>query len=192
LFIFDNRIEIHSPGILPDGVTEESIKRGISVPRNKLLFENAKDILPYTGIGSGIMRAMQNYDKILFKNDFEREEFITTIVRDEISENEGINLNFEGVNGENKGVNTENEGINSGFEGINASIEGINEGINLDLEKILNYLKNNPLAKHTAIKRIINKSDATIERYLKILKDNNLIEYVGAKKTGGYKIKEIT
>ncbi len=62
LFIFDNRIEIHSPGILPDGVTEESIKQGISVPRNKLLFENAKDILPYTGIGSGIMRAMHSYD----------------------------------------------------------------------------------------------------------------------------------
>jgi len=171
LFIFDNRIEIHSPGILPDGVTEESIKLGISVPRNKLLFENAKDILPYTGIGSGIMRAMQNYDKILFKNDFAREEFITTIVRDNISGNEGINA--------------ENEGINPHFEGINTE----NEGINLDLEKILSFLKSNPLAKHVDIKQVINRSDATIERYLKILKDNNLIEYVGAKKTGGYKIK---
>jgi predicted HTH transcriptional regulator len=33
------------------------------------------------------------------------------------------------------------------------------------------------------------KSDlnAAVERYLKILKDNNLVEYTGAKKTGGYK-----
>jgi predicted HTH transcriptional regulator len=98
LFIFDNRIEIHSPGILPDGVTEESIKKGISVPRNKLLFENAKDILPYTGIGSGIMRAMQSYDKISFKNDFVREEFITTLKRDEIPEELIVDTANFGVN----------------------------------------------------------------------------------------------
>jgi hypothetical protein len=64
----------------------------------KLLFENAKDILPYMGIGSGIMRAMQNYDKIVFKNDFVREEFITTIVRDEIPEDMIIHVGNEGVN----------------------------------------------------------------------------------------------
>jgi predicted transcriptional regulator len=45
------------------------------------------------------------------------------------------------------------------------------------------------MSKHTDIKHIINRSDATVERYLKILKDKNVIEYVGAKKTGGYKIK---
>jgi ATP-dependent DNA helicase RecG len=59
----------------------------------------------------------------------------------------------------------------------------------LDLEKILSYLKNNPMTKHADIKQIINRSDATVERYLKILKDNRMIEYIGAKKTGGYKIK---
>jgi ATP-dependent DNA helicase RecG len=44
------------------------------------------------------------------------------------------------------------------------------------------------MSKHTDIQKHINKSDATVERYLKILKDNNLIEYAGAKKSGGYKI----
>jgi ATP-dependent DNA helicase RecG len=214
---------------LPDGVTEESIKQGISVPRNKLLFENAKDILPYTGIGSGIMRAMQSYDKISFKNDFVREEFITTLKRDEIpdemvvdtanfgvnentpkkytedfgvnervnNEDGGINLINERVKPENKGINVGfeeinkgNEAINKGDDGIKLAFEGINEGINLDLGKILSYLKNNPLSKHSDIKQIIVRSDATVERYLKILKDNGIIEYVGAKKTGGYRIKQ--
>ena len=86
LFIFDNRIELHSPGILPDSVTEENIKEGISVPRNKLLFENAKFLLPYTGIGSGIMRVLQNYDKISFKNNLVTEEFVITMLREEILE----------------------------------------------------------------------------------------------------------
>ena len=40
VFIFDNRIEIHSPGLLPEGVSMESIKHGASVPRNKLLFNH--------------------------------------------------------------------------------------------------------------------------------------------------------
>ena len=86
LFIFDNRIEIISPGILPDSVTEESIKRGISKPRNQHLFENAKYLLPYTGIGSGILRAMKSYEHITFRNDYIREEFIITAVRPDIPE----------------------------------------------------------------------------------------------------------
>jgi predicted HTH transcriptional regulator len=211
LFIFDDRIEIHSPGILPDGVTEESIKRGISVPRNKLLFENAKDILPYTGIGSGIMRAMQNYDKILFNNDFVREEFITTIVRDDIPDemivhggNEGANTGNEGINCENEGVNIEDERINDVNEGVpprsedvnevnegaNLNIEGVKGKVERELESIYSYIKNNPLVKIGAIEQFSGKSNATVERYIKILKDNDLIEFVGAGKTGGYKTKQ--
>ena len=41
VFIFDNRIEIHSPGLLPEGVSTESIKYGVSVPRNKLFLFSA-------------------------------------------------------------------------------------------------------------------------------------------------------
>jgi hypothetical protein len=57
------------------------------------------------------MRAMQNYDKIQFKNNFEREEFITTIIRDDIPENEGVKLDFEGINTENEGINIDLEKI---------------------------------------------------------------------------------
>ncbi|KAA6329875.1 hypothetical protein EZS27_021354 [termite gut metagenome] len=84
LFIFDNRIEICSPGILPDSVTEDSIKEGISKPRNQLLFDNAKYLLPYTGIGSGIIRAMKSYNHITFENSYAKEEFVVTVHRQEI------------------------------------------------------------------------------------------------------------
>jgi Mn-dependent DtxR family transcriptional regulator len=40
------------------------------------------------------------------------------------------------------------------------------------------------IEKHT------KKSNATVERYLKLLRDNKLIEYVGSRKFGGYKILE--
>ena len=44
------------------------------------------------------------------------------------------------------------------------------------------------MIKTSEIEVFINKSNATTERYLKILRENNYIEYVGASKTGGYKI----
>ena len=38
IFIFDNRVEIHSPGALPNGLTIDDIKAGTSMPRNMFLF----------------------------------------------------------------------------------------------------------------------------------------------------------
>ena len=87
VFIFDDRIEIHSPGVLPHSVTEQSIKKGISQPRNELLFNNAKHILPYTGVGSGILRAIKSYDHITFDNNHITGEFVTTIRRPEVEGN---------------------------------------------------------------------------------------------------------
>jgi len=81
LFIFDDRIEIISPGNLPDGLTEEQVKSGVSFPRNELLFSNAIYLLPYTGAGSGIRRALSLYPSLLLKNDELRNEFIITIPR---------------------------------------------------------------------------------------------------------------
>ena len=81
VFIFDNRIEIHSPGLLPEGVSMESIKHGASVPRNKLLFNHGINLLPYTGAGSGITRALKFTPDIKFENDETLNEFIVTVER---------------------------------------------------------------------------------------------------------------
>ena len=81
VFIFDNRIEIHSPGLLPEGVSMESIKHGASVPRNKLLFNHGINLLPYTGAGSGITRALKFTPDIKFVNDETLNEFVVTMER---------------------------------------------------------------------------------------------------------------
>ena len=87
VFIFDNRIEIHSPGLLPEGVSMESIKHGASVPRNKLLFNHGINLLPYTGAGSGITRALKFTPDIKFENDETLNEFIVTVERRNAGEN---------------------------------------------------------------------------------------------------------
>ena len=81
VFIFDNRIEIHSPGLLPEGVNLESIMHGASVPRNKLLFNHGINLLPYTGAGSGITRALKFTPDIKFVNDETLNEFVVTVER---------------------------------------------------------------------------------------------------------------
>ena len=86
VFIFDNRIEIHSPGLLPEGVSMESIKHGASVPRNKLLFNHGINLLPYTGAGSGITRALKFTPDIKFVNDETLNEFIVTVERRDVGE----------------------------------------------------------------------------------------------------------
>lgn len=80
-FIFDNRIEIHSPGLLPEGVSMESIKHGASVPRNKLLFNHGINLLPYTGAGSDITRALKFTPDIRFVNDETLNELVVTVER---------------------------------------------------------------------------------------------------------------
>ena len=81
VFIFDNRIEIVSPGKLPNTLTIENIKAGTSIPRNPIIFSNVRYILPFVGVGSGIPRAYENYPDLELINDTERELFISIINR---------------------------------------------------------------------------------------------------------------
>ncbi|WP_194768802.1 RNA-binding domain-containing protein [Tamlana sp. I1] len=83
VFIFDNRIEIISPGKLPNTLTIDNIKIGTSIPRNPILFTNARYILPFVGVGSGIPRAIENSPDLELINDVDREVFISIIKRTE-------------------------------------------------------------------------------------------------------------
>ena len=83
IFIFDNRVEIHSPGALPNGLTIDDIKAGTSMPRNTFLFNNAIYLLPYTGVGSGITRALDEDINVTFMNNDKAQEFVITVWREE-------------------------------------------------------------------------------------------------------------
>ncbi len=109
VFIFDNRIEIHSPGLLPEGVNTESIKNGVSMPRNKLLFNHGIHLLPYTGAGSGITRAMRFTPGIKFINDETLNEFVVRIERENVNENDRDNDRDDRDNLLNINKNVNNE-----------------------------------------------------------------------------------
>ena len=110
--------------------------------------------MPYRGLGSGIIRALQEEPNIKFINEPVGMQFISVINR----------IADEGVNED----------------------EGINEGINELESLILTFLEKRPGAKGYEIAEYIQKGAATTERYLRSLKDKELIEYKGSRKTGGY------
>ena len=82
IMIFSDRIEIISPGTLPNSLSVESmLSGGISIPRNPVLQSLAQYVLPYKGLGTGIPRAISKYKHITFINDERRECFIAIIRR---------------------------------------------------------------------------------------------------------------
>lgn len=79
VFLFEDRIEIRSPGKLPNSLTVEQIRRGLRRSRNVLLASFAPDLLNYRGIGSGVLRALKSWPSISWFNDTDGEEVVATI-----------------------------------------------------------------------------------------------------------------
>ncbi len=93
LFIFDNRIEIISPGHLPNNLTVEKIQTGNSNIRNPILISYvAKGLLPYHGLGSGIKRALAAWPQIDFADDRDGCLFTATVHRKPVTELKLVNI----------------------------------------------------------------------------------------------------
>ncbi len=72
IFVFDNRVEIISPGTLPNTLTTDSIKLGVKMPRNPVILSYVESFpeIPYRGIGSGIPRIIESCRSAGVKVDF--------------------------------------------------------------------------------------------------------------------------
>lgn len=82
LYLFPNRIEIKSPGRLPNSLTVGDIRQGIQRRDSNILITSyANDLLPYRGIGSGILNSLKVYPSIDFENDVAGDFFKVTIHR---------------------------------------------------------------------------------------------------------------
>lgn len=61
--IFDDRIEITNPGLLPFGITIEHIKEGISKIRNRVIARVFRELKMIEEFGSGIQRIIRECEK---------------------------------------------------------------------------------------------------------------------------------
>lgn len=81
ILMFIDRVEIISPGHLPNHLTIEQIRFGLSNMRNPIIASHATRQMPYRGLGSGIPRALENYAAIQLIDDRAGNQFKVIIQR---------------------------------------------------------------------------------------------------------------
>lgn len=206
IFIFDNRVEIISPGALAGGLTIEDICNGKTFQRNPFMAVFATNALRYRGIGSGVVRILQENKDVRFENDDSGKEFKVIIRRDysgvsELPEVIAEQYNDCTINGgyftinctKNEGDCTQNEGNCTKSEGnctVNCTINGESHTVIMPMktkEVLWLIAKNNNIT----IKEMTEKLGCairTIKYHINFLVANGLIVRRGGNRGGHWEI----
>lgn len=165
LFIFDNRIEIISPGHLPNNLTVEKIRAGNSNIRNPILVSYvAKGLLPYHGLGSGIKRALDRWPQIDFIDDREGCLFTVTVHRKPLEI-----LDLVGRTSKTPVKTTVKTPVKTP-------------------DLILQLFKENPNMTLAEVAETIEKSPSAVERASSKLVKSGRLRYIGPKKGGHWEV----
>lgn len=164
LFIFDDRIEIISPGHLPNNLTVERIRSGISNIRNPILVSYAaKGLLPYRGLGSGIKRALAEWPEISFTDDRDGSMFIATVRR--------------------KGL----DDMESAEKGSQKSSQ---KGSQKSSQKIIELMRNDPKITVANLALHIGITERAIKKQIGKLKAQGRIRRIGPDKGGSWRVED--
>ncbi|WP_292492038.1 RNA-binding domain-containing protein [Methanoculleus sp. 10] len=165
LFIFDNRIEIISPGHLPNNLTVEKIRTGNSNIRNPILASYvAKGLLPYRGLGSGIKRALEDWPEIDFADDRDGCLFTATVHRKE-----------------EKGSEKSSE---------NGSEKGSEKSSEKSSEKILALLKAEPDLAARIVAERLDITQRAVEKQIAHLRRDGRLRRIGPARGGRWEVLE--
>ena len=179
--IYDDRLEIYSPGGMYDGTFVQDLNplNVSSKRRNPIIADVFARMDLMERRGSGLRKIIEAYEseenyKEELKPEFSStESSYTTILK---------NLNYD----------TQSDGQSEGkSDGLN---EGENDGEKLKPKdrqnKIVKIMKENSKITTIQLSNILLVSVSTIERDLKVLTDEKIIEYVGSAKAGYWKINK--
>jgi ATP-dependent DNA helicase RecG len=171
LFVYDNRIEIISPGHLPDNLTVEKIRTGNANIRNPILVSYvAKGLLPYHGLGSGIKRALAAWPQIDFADDRDGCLFTATVHRKPAEDLELVNISSEsGLKPDTtSGKRRESVGKASGM--------------------ILNVCREKPSVTIPELAVLIGITERSVQRNIQKLQKDGLLRRVGGRKEGHWEV----
>ncbi len=164
LLVFDDRVEIISPGALPNNLTVEDIKLGNAYQRNQLLANLCAKTMDYRGLGSGIIRALQFDKNIEFHNEVSGDQFRVILWRGELNSSE---------KGSEKGSKKSSEKSSEKTEVLIVRIISENKNVTISM-----------LSKELAI------SERAVSKQLKKLQQSGKIRRVGPDKGGHWEICE--
>jgi len=196
--VYNDRIILWNEGKLIDNYTVETLLNDHSShPRNK----NIANVFYKAGFieawGRGISKIRTGFIDAKLPEPLFEEKMGGMWVS--IPRNVGIKQENVGINEDDVGIIQENVGINENDVGIIQENVGINEndvgiiqenvGINDKIKfEILKKISENPSLSAKELSNLLNINDRTVERYVKQLKESGMIERIGSKKTGYWKI----
>ena len=120
-------------------VSGDDIKAGTSMPRNMFLFNNAIYLLPYTGVGSGITRALDEDINVTFMNNDKAQEFVITVWREESNQVEKKSNQVEEESNEVEGKSNQVEDLDTGLRHSDTNLDTRLRHSDTDLDTGLRY-----------------------------------------------------
>lgn len=185
IFIFDNRVEIISPGALAGGLTEEDIRNGKTYQRNPYMATFATNALHYRGIGSGIVRILAEYPEIEIVNDVSGKEFKVIVWRKEHQ----ISTQKTGDSTQTSTPKTNNSTQTCTQKVVGSTQTSTQKTGGSTQEQILNILREYPQTSRKELAKIIGITEDGIKKQLANLKKAGMIERIGADNGGHWEVK---
>ena len=179
IFIFDNRVEIISPGALAGGLTEDDIRKGKTYQRNPFMATFATNALHYRGIGSGIVRILADYPNIDIENDVEGNEFKVILWRTTQKNEATPQITTQ------KNTNTTQKVEFTTQKDIDAT----QKDIDATQKKVLDYFKQHPKGTRIeAAEAIGNITADGVKFIIGKLQQKGLLKRVGGRKLGEWQV----
>lgn len=157
--VFTDRIDILSYGSLPEGQTLEGFYEGKSEPRSKELAHIFLQLRISERSGRGVNKIIDAYGKEAF------------LIEDNFIK---VTIKYNRVKKENKIVNIENDKRKSRIIDTKS--------------KILFEMRDNPNVTTSQLINETGLTKTTIQKYIRLLKDENRIERIGSNKDGYWKV----
>lgn len=193
IFVFDNRVEIISPGALAGGLTEDDIRSGKTYQRNPYMAIFATNALYYRGIGSGIVRILAEYPDIQLDNDDSAKEFKVTIWRTTPKNGVTIQKNSNTIQKsetttQKKLLKGEITTQKSKFTTQKSEIATQKE-LDTTQKEVLEYFRENPKGTRVeAAKAIGNITEDGVKFIIGKLQQKGLLKRVGGRKHGEWQV----
>lgn len=190
LFVFDNRVEVISPGALAGGLTEEDIRNGKTYQRNPYMVTFATNALYYKGIGSGIVRILAEYPDIRLENDVNGKEFKVTIPR--TIQKSDSTIQKEALKDSDtiqKSDSTIQKEVLKDSDTIQKSNSTIQKDLDPSQVRVLNFFREHP--KATIDEMVAELNDLSlggVKFIIAKLQKKGLLKRVGGRKHGEWQV----
>ena len=190
LFVFDDRVEVISPGALAGGLTEEDIRNGKTYQRNPYMATFATNALYYKGIGSGIVRILAEYPEIQLENDDSAKEFKVIIER--TIQKSDVTTQKEALKDSDtiqKSDSTIQKEALKDSNTIQKSDSTIQKNLDPSQVRVLNFFREHPKATIDEMVAELNGlSLGGVKFIIAKLQKNGLLKRVGGRKHGEWKV----